>query len=215
MPQITQAFVLGAGLGTRLRPLTEQLPKPLVPIFQKPMITFALDHLIDAGCEKFCVNTHHQPRVFRREVPGKILSRPAAGFRHEPVLLETGGRDRQCRGLVRRRSRSWFTTPTFSRTCRLAPLLEEHARAGNIGHARAALTTPGRSMWLSIVRAAAFSISAISLGTGSRDEFVFTGIYAVQPEFLALLQPGVKRSVIPTLRRDDPARREAGRRGHR
>ncbi|MDQ6625818.1 MAG: sugar phosphate nucleotidyltransferase, partial [Verrucomicrobiota bacterium] len=41
---ITQAFVLGAGLGTRLRPLTEDLPKPLVPIFQKPLITFAFDH---------------------------------------------------------------------------------------------------------------------------------------------------------------------------
>jgi NDP-sugar pyrophosphorylase family protein len=42
---VTQAFVLGAGLGLRLRPLTEDLPKPLVPIFQKPLITFALDHL--------------------------------------------------------------------------------------------------------------------------------------------------------------------------
>src|SRR4051812_48139043 len=46
---ITQAFVLGAGLGMRLRPLTEELPKPLIPIFQKPLITFVLDHLISVG----------------------------------------------------------------------------------------------------------------------------------------------------------------------
>ncbi|PYJ81978.1 MAG: mannose-1-phosphate guanylyltransferase, partial [Verrucomicrobia bacterium] len=47
MAAIKQAFVLGAGLGKRLRPLTDDLPKPLVPIFHKPLITFALDHLID------------------------------------------------------------------------------------------------------------------------------------------------------------------------
>ena len=46
---ITQAFVLGAGLGLRLRPLTDDLPKPLVPIFQKPLITFALDQLAAAA----------------------------------------------------------------------------------------------------------------------------------------------------------------------
>src|SRR5437762_13482222 len=61
---ITQAFVLGAGLGTRLRPLTEDLPKPLIPIFQKPLITFALDHLCSAGVKSFIINTHHRPERF-------------------------------------------------------------------------------------------------------------------------------------------------------
>ncbi|PYL49038.1 MAG: hypothetical protein DMF40_03120 [Verrucomicrobia bacterium] len=50
MPLITQAFVLGAGLGMRLRPLTDDLPKPLVPIFQKPLITFAFDHSTLIAC---------------------------------------------------------------------------------------------------------------------------------------------------------------------
>jgi mannose-1-phosphate guanylyltransferase len=64
MNTITQAFVLAAGLGTRLRPLTEDLPKPLIPIFQKPLITFALDHLINMGVERFVINTHKQPELF-------------------------------------------------------------------------------------------------------------------------------------------------------
>ena len=50
--RITQAFVLGAGMGLRLRPLTAQMPKPLVPIFQKPLITFALDHLRALGVDR-------------------------------------------------------------------------------------------------------------------------------------------------------------------
>jgi mannose-1-phosphate guanylyltransferase len=62
--KLTQAFVLGAGLGTRLRPLTEDLPKPLIPIFQKPLITFALDHLINVGVERFVINTHKLAELF-------------------------------------------------------------------------------------------------------------------------------------------------------
>jgi mannose-1-phosphate guanylyltransferase len=62
---INQAFVLAAGLGMRLRPLTEDLPKPLIPIFQKPLITFVLDHLIAAGVKSFVVNTHHRSEALR------------------------------------------------------------------------------------------------------------------------------------------------------
>ncbi|MFM8717326.1 MAG: sugar phosphate nucleotidyltransferase, partial [Spartobacteria bacterium] len=63
---IKTAFVLGAGLGTRLRPLTDERPKPLVPIFNKPLITFAFDHLIASGIRRFVVNTHHRPEAYSR-----------------------------------------------------------------------------------------------------------------------------------------------------
>lgn len=88
---ITQAFVLGAGLGTRLRPLTNDLPKPLVPIFQKPLITFAFDHLIDSGIEKFIVNTHRQPEAFASIFSENKYRGLPIEFVNEPVLLETGG----------------------------------------------------------------------------------------------------------------------------
>src|SRR5947207_3626895 len=83
MPAITQAFVLGAGLGTRLRPLTDDLPKPLVPIFQKPLITFAFDHLLDRGIAKFFVNTHHRPERF-----AETFARSTYGDRHGEFLHE-------------------------------------------------------------------------------------------------------------------------------
>jgi mannose-1-phosphate guanylyltransferase len=88
---ITHAFVLGAGLGTRLRPLTDDLPKPLIPIFQKPLITFALDHLIDVGVKSFVINTHRLPQLFDRLFPdSKYQGRPLC-LVNEPDLLETGG----------------------------------------------------------------------------------------------------------------------------
>ena len=79
---IGKAFVLAAGLGTRLRPLTDQLPKPLIPVGRKPLITFAFDHLIaEAGVEEFIINTHHLPDAFpdcisRRPLPGSAAAFP-------------------------------------------------------------------------------------------------------------------------------------------
>ena len=65
-----QAFVLGAGLGTRLRPLTEFLPKPLVPVCNRPLINYAFDHLMaDLGVSRFLVNTHHCPDAYSEHFP--------------------------------------------------------------------------------------------------------------------------------------------------
>src|SRR5207237_277586 len=91
MNTITQAFVLAAGRGTRLRPLTEDLPKPLIPIFQKPLITFALDHLIDAGLERFVINTHKQAELFETSFCDNEYQGHSVTLVHEPDLLETGG----------------------------------------------------------------------------------------------------------------------------
>ena len=88
---ITQAFVLAAGLGTRLRPLTEELPKPLIPIFQKPLITFALDHLLGVGIESFVINTHHlSARLEKFFAEGAYEGRRVT-LVHEREILGTGG----------------------------------------------------------------------------------------------------------------------------
>jgi NDP-sugar pyrophosphorylase family protein len=91
MSTITHAFVLAAGLGTRLRPLTDDLPKPLIPIFQKPLITFALDQLIELGVEKFVVNTHKLAEVFENSFHDNVYKGHSVTLVHEPDLLETGG----------------------------------------------------------------------------------------------------------------------------
>src|SRR6476620_11025193 len=86
------AFILGAGLGTRLRPLTDRLPKPLVPVAHQPLLTWAMRHLAsDLGTDRFVINTHHLPDAYTREFPGSGWQGSPLHFRHEPVLLDTGG----------------------------------------------------------------------------------------------------------------------------
>ena len=92
------AFVLAAGLGTRLAPLTDLLPKPLVPVFHKPLLTFALDSLLAAGVGTLSLNTHHLPEAFSHAL-GKEPSyrdHPLRLF-HETLLLDTGGGIRNAR----------------------------------------------------------------------------------------------------------------------
>lgn len=88
---IQKAFVLGAGLGTRLRPLTTVCPKPLMPIFGKPLITFALDHLRSIGVGSFVINTHHLPSQFDDLFASGEYAGCPVRLVYEPVLLETGG----------------------------------------------------------------------------------------------------------------------------
>ena len=56
---VRQAMVLAAGLGTRMRPITDTIPKPLVRIGGKPMIDYTLDSLVEAGVEQAAINVHH------------------------------------------------------------------------------------------------------------------------------------------------------------
>lgn len=128
--RIRTAFVLGAGLGTRLRPLTEERPKPLVPIFHKPLITFALDHLISVGVENFVINTHHLPDQFARAFPDGTYRGKSVRLIFEPVLLETGGGIRNIRPLLGDQPFLVYSGDILT-DLDLSALIEEHFREGN------------------------------------------------------------------------------------
>jgi MurNAc alpha-1-phosphate uridylyltransferase len=82
---ITTAMILAAGLGTRMRPLTNHVPKPLVPVAGKTMLSRVFTHLREAKISKIVVNTHYLPSHIAEAVPaGTLIS-------HEDILLDTGG----------------------------------------------------------------------------------------------------------------------------
>src|SRR5665213_1901163 len=87
--KIKKAMVLAAGYGTRLKPLTERMPKPLVPVAGRPMIEYALDRLLAYGIEEVVVNvSHHKEKLMDYLSAFKGLSFKIS---EEAEPLETGG----------------------------------------------------------------------------------------------------------------------------
>ena len=84
------AMVLAAGFGTRLRPLTQERPKPLVEVFGRPLICYNLDHLAKVGVEKVVINTHYLGDRLAT-VLGDVYRGMILEFVHEPEILGTGG----------------------------------------------------------------------------------------------------------------------------
>jgi MurNAc alpha-1-phosphate uridylyltransferase len=87
---IDRAMVLAAGLGTRMRPLTDTLPKPLVPVTGKALIDHVLDRLADAGVTTAVINVHHMANAIEQHLKGR--TRPKILISDERgELLDTGG----------------------------------------------------------------------------------------------------------------------------
>jgi MurNAc alpha-1-phosphate uridylyltransferase len=84
-----KAMVLAAGLGQRMRPLTDKMPKPLVKVLGEPMLDTILDRLQAHGIEKVVVNTHYLGEMIEAHL--KDRKRPKIALSPESDLLETGG----------------------------------------------------------------------------------------------------------------------------
>ena len=89
MIRLTHGMVLAAGLGTRMRPLTETVPKPLLTLRGRSLLDHALDRLADAGIEEVVVNAHHlAPQI---AAAAGARTTPHCTVLVESELLETGG----------------------------------------------------------------------------------------------------------------------------
>lgn len=88
---IMKAFILAAGLGTRLRPLTYRLPKALLPVAGKPAIFHIINHLKSAGVKEVIINRHHLPNKFDTILGNGSRFKIKIRYSNEKKLLDTGG----------------------------------------------------------------------------------------------------------------------------
>jgi MurNAc alpha-1-phosphate uridylyltransferase len=83
------AMVLAAGLGTRLRPVTDTIPKPLIEINGRTLLDYAIDRLALVGVETVIVNVHYKAAMVAAQLARR--DHPRIEISHEPDLLDTGG----------------------------------------------------------------------------------------------------------------------------
>ena len=190
--------MLGAGLGERLRPLTDQLPKPLVPVLHRPLICHAFEHLArDLGVREFVVNTFHLAAEYERAFPnGRIGETPVTFRKDAPVRLETAGGLANVRDLLDKNGTFAVYNGDILTNLPLSPLLDAHRQAGNM--VTLGLRSRGPALHIAFDETTG-RVTDIrnKLGTGNPGGFLFTGIYIVEPEFFELLEPGKPESVIP------------------
>lgn len=190
------AFVLGAGLGTRLRPLTDCRPKPLIPVANRPLITHAFDHLIAAGVERFVVNTHWCAERYAEFLPdGKWRGCPVTFIHESPEILDTAGGIWNARTHLNDGPFIAYNGDILS-DLPLTPALAAHRAAGN--EVTLILRSHGSNTNVAFDTG---SGRILDLRRALRPEIkpchLFTGIYIVEPDFIARIPAAQKLSVVP------------------
>lgn len=181
-----KAMLLAAGIGTRLRPFTWLLPKAMIPVLNRPLIGWIVEHAMAAGVRELIVNLHHFPDAIENYLPAAFPLATFA-FSREQELLGTGGGVRKVRELLEGEEDFFLANgdtiqrPPFAElraarraTDALAALTLRHPPAGDTYTA----------VWLDGTRITGFGSGPVN-GTG--EALMFSGSHCISRRLFDLL----------------------------
>lgn len=182
------AFILAAGLGERLRPITSHIPKPLVPILGKPILQRVLERVSALPINKIGVNLHYQKDVIKDWIDASLYSDKVTLFNEETVL-GTGGALKNAAALLSKSTFLLHNSDIIS-DINLEELLKHHIDSGNL-------------ITLAVHDCPEFNTVSVdgdgsvkSVGRPDRwRQMAYTGISLYEPDFLKLLPAGASSLV--------------------
>lgn len=198
MAKLKTAFVLGAGLGTRLRPLTADTPKPMLPVKGKPLIEHIFEKLSNSGMENIVVNTHHAPQKYSEYFTSSHYNGARITFVNEPELLDTGGGLKNILPMISAESGILvYNGDIFweGDISKFIKSFEESAKAASL-----VLREEGANKNVAVKNGC---VADIRFETGAKYDSLmqFTGIFAAKKEFLEIVKntPQKKFSTVNAL----------------
>jgi NDP-sugar pyrophosphorylase family protein len=121
-----KAMILAAGLGERMRPLTESRAKPSLTLLNRPMIVHTLHYLKRFGVTEVVINLHHQPESIRGVVGGGSRLGLKVHYSDEPVILGTAGGLKKAEAILRDGGSFALINSDFITDCDLGLALKKH-----------------------------------------------------------------------------------------
>jgi len=195
--KIETAFILGAGLGKRLRPLTENMPKPLLEIGGRPIITYAMGHLRAVGIKRFIVNTHHCAEKYAEAFPDNNYKGIPITFRHEPVLLDTSGGIKNIEDLIAEDERIIVYNGDIITNMPIELLIRKHFEFKTA--VTLALRSTGPLLNVNVDQGGFVCDMRHILKNQGVKSCLFAGIYIVETSFLKRLTAGKIESIVSPL----------------
>ena len=190
-----QAFILGAGLGTRLAPLTHILPKPLMPVFQKPLIQHTMDHYIRCGVSEFMVNISCLPLMWERAFPEPTYRGCLVSFSEEDAPMDSGGGVKKIMPWVKPGEPLLVHNGDILTDIPVADLLAEHKRRGNMVTLALRSVDGKRNVGFDEETGAITDMRhALGVNPGTHQ---FAGVYLMEPEVADLFPEDDVFSIVP------------------
>lgn len=188
-------MILAAGLGTRLRPLTDKKPKALMPVVNKPIIGWVIEYLKKHGIDQIVVNAHHHYRQIVDYLDGGRPFGCEIHVRVEPEILGTGGGIKNTEGF-------WGGDPfivinsDILTDINLSRAYESHKKLGSL----VTLILHDRKPYNQVQIDNNGFVTDIS-ASGAQGRFAFTGIHIIDPDLLVHIPDRVFSDIIDCYRR--------------
>jgi NDP-sugar pyrophosphorylase family protein len=196
-----RALILAAGFGTRLGTLSDERPKPLLPVCNVPLIRYAVALLRGHGIDEIAVNLHHRGELIRAELGDSVR------YSEEPEILGTGGGIVRLADWLTRGGRDSFVVVNgkLVSDIDIGATLRHHDATGAVA-TMVLREVPDARKWGAIETDAAGRVtSIIGEGTPGAHACMFTGVHVLSPRLIARLpatgeSDSIRQAYLPALR---------------